>query len=179
MKSRITRSLLVAAVLTAIGGSAVAGMSMGSSSSRNDDRGSGYYPGYGAGGSGRPCRGNGPCTRDADRQDYNQGMRMGGGQNRQQYRRQYRYGQGGPGYGRGGQGYAPRVQDDVQEAPEVYQGYPRGGPGYGRGGQGYGQRYPGGEQNDQGDYQGNPQGGPGYGRGGQGGAPYYRQGGGF
>ena len=46
---------------------------------------------------------------------------MGGGQNRQQYRNQYRYGQGGPGYGRGGQGYAPRNPDDVQDGQEVYQ----------------------------------------------------------
>jgi len=171
MKSCITRKLLVAVALAAIGGSAVAGMSMGSSSSRNDDRGSGYYPGYGSGISGRPCRGNGPCTRDADSQDYGQGMRMGGGQNRQQYRRQYRYGQGGPGYGRGGQGYAPRVPDNVQEDQEEYRGYPRGGPGYGRGGSGYAPGAPVGEPGDQAEYQGYPRGGPGYGRGSQG----YRQ----
>jgi len=171
MKSRFTRNLLVAVALAAIGGSAVAGMSMGSSSSRNDDRGSGYYPGYGAGGSGgRPCRGNGPCTRDADRQDYGQGMRMGGGQQRQQYRRQYRYGQGGPGYGRGGQGYAPGVPDDVQEDQDASMGYPRG-PGYGWGGPGYTPGAPGSEPGEQGAYQGYPRGGPGYGRGGQGYAP--------
>lgn len=171
MKSRFTRNLLVAVALAAIGGSAVAGMSMGSSSSRNDDRGSGYYPGYGAGGSGgRPCRGNGPCTRDADRQDYGQGMRMGGGQQRQQYRRQYRYGQGGPGYGRGGQGYAPGVPDDVQEDQGASMGYPRG-PGYGWGGPGYTPGAPGSEPGEQGAYQGYPRGGPGYGRGGQGYAP--------
>jgi hypothetical protein len=171
MKSRFTRNLLVAVALPAIGGSAVAGMSMGSSSSRNDDRGSGYYPGYGAGGSGgRPCRGNGPCTRDADRQDYGQGMRMGGGQQRQQYRNQYRYGQGGPGYGRGGQGYAPRVPADVQEDQDASRSYPRG-PGYGWGGPGYAPGVPGSEPGEQGAYQGYPRGGPGYGRGGQGYAP--------
>lgn len=152
MNSRFARNLLLATALAAVGGSAVAGMSMGSSGSRNDDRDSGYYPGYGRGGGSQPCRGSGPCTRDDDdRQDYGQGMRMGGRQGgsrpqRNQYRQQYRYGQGGPGYGRGGQGYAP------------------GAPGA-----------PGADQSGQDEYQG----GPGYGRGGPGAAPSYRQGGGF
>jgi translation initiation factor IF-2 len=171
MKSSVTRKLLVAVALAAIGGSAVAGMSMGSSSSRNDDRGSGYYPGYGAASSGRPCRGNGPCTRDDNRQDYGQGLRMGGGQNRQQYRNQYRYGQGGPGYGRGGQGYAPVAPAGEPGDQGEYQGYPRGGPGYGRGGPGYAPGAPAGEPGDQGENQGYPRGGPGYGRGGPGYAP--------
>lgn len=176
MKSRIARNLLVAVALAAVGGSAVAGMSMGSSGSRNDDRASGYNPGYGSGGRSQPCRGNGPCTRDDDGQDYGQGMRMGGGQGGSRpQRHQYRYGQGGPGYGRGGQGYAPGAPAEYQSGQGEYQGYPRGGPGYGRGGSGYAPGAPVDDQNGQDEYQG----GPGYGRGGPGAAPYYRQGGGF
>jgi len=162
MNSRIVESLVVAVALAVIGGTAVAGMSMGSGGSRNADRGSGYYPNYGAGGR---CRG-GPCTRD----DNGQGMSMGGGQGgprqeRHQYRQQYRYGQGGPGYGQ----RAPAAEQNSQEP---YQGYPRGGPGYGRGAPGYAPRAPAAEQGDQNEYQGYPRGGPGA-------APYYRQGGGF
>ena len=172
MKLRNMTRLLLAVALAAVTSFATAGMSMGSGSSRNYDRDSGSYPGYGDRGNGWPCRGGGRCTRDNDRQDYGQGMRMGGGQPRQQNRQRYRYGQGGPGYGQrmpGGE------QDDQAEYPR----YPQGVPGYGRGGPGYGQRYPGGEQDNPDAYRGYPQGGPGYGRGGPGAAPYYRQGGGF
>ena len=165
-----TRSLLVAVALAAVAGSATAGMSMGSSSSRSYDRDSGYYPGYGARGNERPCRGSGPCARDDDRQDYGQGMRMGGGQPRQQYRQRYRYGQGGPGYGQ-------RVPGGESNSPGEYRGYPQGAPGYGRGG--YAPSTQGDEPGSQGEYRGSPQRGPGYDRGGPGAAPYYRQGGGF
>jgi hypothetical protein len=144
MNSRIVRSVLVAVTLAAIGSPSMAGMSMGSGGSRNADRDSGYYPGYGAGGR---CRGDGPCSRDDYRRDSGQGMRMGGGQGgprqeRQQYQQQYRYGQGGPGYGRGGPGYAPGAPADEQNYPNESQGYPRGGPGYGRGAPGSGNSAP-------------------------------------
>ena len=180
MNSRIARGLLVAVALAAVGMPAVAGMSMGSGGSRNPDRDSGYYPGYGAGGR---CQG-GPCSRDDNRRDYGQGMRMGSGQGgprqeRQQYRQQYRYGPGGPGYGRGGQGYGPREPADEQGGRDEYQGYPRGGGAYGRGGPGYAPGAPADDQGGQGEYQGYPRGGPGYGRGAPGAAPHYRQGGGF
>jgi len=173
MNSRIVGSLVVAVALAVIGGTAVAGMSMGSGGSRNADRGSGYYPNYGAGGR---CRG-GPCTRDDNRQNYGQGMGMGGGQGRprqerHQYQQQYRYGQGGPGYGQ----RAPAAEQNSQEP---YQEDPRSGPGYGRGAPGYAPRVPAAEEGGQNENQGYPRGGPGYGRGGPGAAPYYRQGGGF
>jgi translation initiation factor IF-2 len=182
MNSRIAKNILVAAAIAVFSVPSVAGMSMGSGGSRNTDRDSGYYPGYGAG---SRCRGDGPCSRDDYQRNYGQGMRMGGGQGgprqeRHHYQHQYRYGQGGaPGYGRGGPGYAPGAPADDGNVQGQGQGYPRGGPGYGRGGPGYAPGAPADEGNFQGQGQGYPRSGPGYGRGGPGAAPSYRQGGGF
>lgn len=138
MNSYVSRSMLVAVALATVCGPATAGMSMGSGGSRNADRDYGNYPGYGAG---SRYRGDGPYSRDPNRRGYGQGMRMGSGQGeprqgREQYRQQYRYGQGVPGYGRGAPGYAPRAPAGEQNGQDQYQGYPRGGPDYGRGGPG-------------------------------------------